>query len=65
MGNKPVEQFCFNCGDTLGFFRHYAGDPPESCGKLECQRELMYFLGAEEDERRMGAEEDDFGRWGK
>lgn len=57
------EQFCFNCGESLGFYKRYHGDEPECCGKRECTRELRDQMAAEEADRRDRAESDHYGRY--
>ena len=53
---------CEWCGKDLGYERK-PGDQPDSCGASECNRQLRYMAGAEEDRLREQAERDHFGRY--
>lgn len=60
--SKQKMKYCAYCGDELGMTESWDREP-ESCGKLECQREVAHMYRAERDERREAAEADDFGRY--
>lgn len=48
---KEQMQYCDWCGEELGVYKKYYGDV-DTCGKLECQREMRYIIAeAEYNER--------------
>jgi hypothetical protein len=55
---------CAYCGDDLGevYPGYYAGEP-ESCGKIECNREVSSMIREAQEERRERAEEDNYERY--
>lgn len=58
MKEKDQMQFCFNCGEELGYFA--SNEPLQTCGKLPCEREardqeaLLRQDAHEELDRNMG-----------
>lgn len=54
---------CFYCGEDLG--PHEPGVRElQSCGQVECDRELRHAEEAQEAEAREAAEQDGFSRYG-
>lgn len=56
------EQYCFNCGESLGIYRAYPGEL-QTCGKMECEREARNQERAEDEEMRERAATDHFNRY--
>ena len=56
------EQFCPECGDSLGYYNQ-PSPKYDTCGKQECEREMRYAIEAERTERQWRAEEDEYYRY--
>jgi hypothetical protein len=48
MPKEAKERFCFNCGDSMGFYADY--DSLDDCGKQECARAAREVMQAEREE---------------
>ena len=57
---KKRMQYCFWCGQELGIRED---DAPDTCGKIECNRQLKNSCEAEEDELKHEAEQDHYDRY--
>ena len=57
----PREQFCDWCGESLGFVNKHG---PESCGKVECNREIASMIRAERENAILDAIDDIDGQYG-
>lgn len=59
---KSKFHFCPNCGESLGsYFQPYPY--LDTCGAVECEREVRHGLEVERNEARERAEEDDYSRY--
>jgi hypothetical protein len=56
-------QYCFNCGEELGVYKRYRDEPPECCGRRECQRELRDVMDLDYQTRREAGEVDEYRRY--
>jgi len=55
---------CANCGEFIGEYPHdgYPAEP-EPCGAPECNRAVRDMFRQQDDEARMVAEDDNYGRY--
>ena len=60
---KEKEHFCFNCGESLGFYVGYHGDI-DACGKPECLRAEREVHQQIQEEAQYAAEQDGYSRYG-
>lgn len=44
------ERFCWNCGESLGHIENRNYDSRDTCGSLECNREMRNSLAQEREE---------------
>lgn len=61
--NNEREHFCFNCGESLGFY-YGPSDPLDNCGRSECAREARYAYESEKANYMEAAERDFDARFG-
>ena len=59
---KIRKQYCDYCGEYLGEYVRYMGEP-ESCGKKECNREINHMMREREEEILDMAERDNYSRY--
>lgn len=59
---EPKAQYCDICGDYIGTYVKYHGDH-DTCGSIECEREMRNIDREEEDARAERAREDDYSRY--
>ena len=63
MATKKRMKYCDWCGAELGMVPAAWVNEPESCGDRECDRQVRDMINAEDEERRMRAEEDNYARY--
>jgi len=59
---KKRMQYCYWCGQELGIYERHSDDF-DTCGKIECNRQLKNSHEAEEDELKHEAEQDHYDRY--